>query len=332
MKSNFQSGENIVNTPSGPPVPVRTGAGGKILVTGANGQLGKELQEIACNYEEFEFIFLARDDMPIEQFELVRNIFKTIKPQYCINCAAYTAVDKAEEEKALAFEINGEAVGVLAAICLEHETLFIHISTDYVFDGTASLPYSETTETNPVNSYGASKLVGEEQAFLYNPETIIIRTSWLYSSFGKNFVKTILKRLKEKDEINVVNDQLGSPTYGADLAEVILQIITRLHTHPARTYPFSTGGHSPLTTHGGIYHYSNEGIINWYEFAIEIKKLSGSSCKINPITTEEYPTPAKRPAYSVLDKTKIQQTFGINLKNWKESLAICIDKIKNAIN
>lgn len=282
----------------------------KILVTGANGQAGKELQEISCDYDEFEFIFLARDDMPIEQFDLVRTMFKSIKPQFCINCAAYTAVDKAEEEKDLANEINGEAVGVLAAICLENETKFIHLSTDYVFDGSASTPYDERSETSPVNAYGASKLDGEEQAFQFNPETIVIRTSWLYSQFGKNFVKTMLRLMNERSEINVVNDQKGSPTYAADLAETILKIIKSGSWHP------------------GIYHFSNDGVITWYDFATAIKKISGSACMVNPVGSDQYPTTAKRPVYSVLDKNKIQQTFGIDLKAWEESLAICIEKIK----
>lgn len=284
----------------------------KIIVTGANGQLGKELQEQCSSYPVFEFIFLARDDMPIQQFELVRNIFKTLQPQFCINCAAYTAVDKAEEEKELAYEVNGEAVGVLAAICLEHETRFMHISTDYVFDGQGSIPYSELSETNPVNTYGASKLQGEEQAFLYNPETIIIRASWLYSQFGKNFVKTMLRLMNEKDEINVVSDQVGSPTYAADLAEAMMKIIKMNEWKP------------------GIFHFSNEGVISWFDLAMAIKELCATPCRINAITTDQYPTPAKRPAYSVLDKSKIQKTFGIALKDWKQSLSVCIDRIKNA--
>ncbi len=194
----------------------------------------------------------------------------------------------------------------------------IHISTDYVFDGTATVPYKEDSPVNPQSVYGASKLEGEKQAIQFNPNSIIIRTSWVYSEFGKNFVKTMLKLMNESDEINVVNDQIGSPTYAADLAEAILNIITSFQTH-----------HSPLITHG-VYHFSNEAVISWYDFAIAIKELTGSNCKINPIPTSQYPTPAKRPAYSVLDKTKIQKTFGIALKDWKESLANCIQKINKA--
>ena len=284
----------------------------KILVTGSNGQLGKELQRICNTLTGYDFIFLSRSDMPINQFELVRHIFNTIKPDYCINCAAYTNVDKAEEEKDLAFEINGESVGVLAAICLEHETKFIHISTDYVFDGQGKNPYLETDETSPVNTYGASKLKGEEEAFKFNPESLIIRTSWVYSEFGKNFVKTMLRIMADKNSVSVVNDQFGSPTYAADIATTILSIIKSPEWKP------------------GIYHYSNEGVINWYEFAVAIKEIAGLETLINPISTPEFPTPAKRPAYSVLKKNKILESFGIQLKDWRTSLATCIQQIKNA--
>jgi dTDP-4-dehydrorhamnose reductase len=280
----------------------------KILVTGSNGQLGKELQEFSSLYPQYEFFFLSREDMPINQFELVRTFFNTIKPAYCINCAAYTAVDKAESEKEIAFQINGEAVGVLAAVCKEHKTKFVHISTDYVFNGEGTYPYTENFPTDPINIYGASKLEGEKQASQLNPDCIIIRTSWVYSSFGKNFVKTMVRLMNEKDEIKVVSDQVGSPTYAADLAEVILKIIPDWKT--------------------GVFNFSNEGIISWYDFAAAIKEIINCPCYIKPILTSEYPTPAKRPAYSVLDKTKIQETFGIKLKDWKESLRICIEKIK----
>ena len=286
----------------------------KILVTGANGQLGKEIGELASLYPEFKFTFLTRDDMPIQNFELVRIFFHSIKPAYCINCAAYTAVDRAEAEKDLAFQVNGEAVGVLAAICEEHNTKFVHVSTDYVFNGEGTYPYTENFPTDPVNVYGASKLEGEKQAIGFNPNSIVVRTSWVYSSFGKNFVKTMIRLMNEKDEIKVVNDQVGSPTYAADLADVILAII--------RNTELATGNWQP-----GVYNYSNEGIISWFEFAQAIKEIIDCACEVKPISTEEYPTPARRPAYSVLDKTKIQQTFGIQLKDWKESLAICIKKI-----
>ena len=284
----------------------------KILVTGSNGQLGKELQRICNTMPGYEFVFLSKSDMPVNQFEMVRHIFNTLKPAYCINCAAYTAVDKAEEEKDLAFEINGEAVGVLAAVCLEHETKFIHISTDYVFDGKGDKPYLESDETSPVNAYGASKLKGEEEAFKYNPDSLIIRTSWVYSEFGKNFVKTMLRLMADKNSISVVNDQVGSPTYAADLADVILKIIQLQEWKP------------------GIYHFSNEGVITWFDFANAIKEIASTNTAIHPISTAEFPTPAQRPVYSVFNKQKIQDAFGIKLKDWKASLATCIQRIENA--
>jgi dTDP-4-dehydrorhamnose reductase len=287
----------------------------KILVTGGGGQLGKELQDLASSFPQFEFVFLSKEDMPIHNFELVRIFFRSVKPAYCINCAAYTAVDKAESEKELALQVNGEAVGVLAAVCKEHNIKFIHVSTDYVFNGEATYPYTENFPTDPVNVYGATKLEGEKQAVGFNPDCIIIRTSWLYSSYGKNFVKTMIRLMSEKDEIKVVNDQIGSPTYAADLADAILKII----------------GHGQLAIGNwqpGIYNFSNEGIISWFEFAEAIKEIIKCPCEVKPIPTSGYPTPAKRPAYSVLDKTKIQETFGVQLKDWRKSLIICIEKLQ----
>ncbi len=288
----------------------------KIVVTGANGQLGRELQELAISFPEFEYIFLSREDLPVHDAERVKNFFSGYSPQYLVNCAAYTAVDKAESEKELAFRVNAEAPGVLAKVCKENNCRFIHISTDYVFDGEATSPYKEDSATNPQGVYGASKLEGEKQALRMNPGSIIIRTSWVYSEFGKNFVKTMLKLMSEREELNVVNDQIGSPTYAADLAEAILQIIKNLHTH-----------HSSLITHSGIYHYSNEGIITWFDFAVAIKEIADHHCKINPIPTSQYPTPAKRPHYSVLSTVKISETFGIKMKPWRNSLQKCIDKL-----
>jgi dTDP-4-dehydrorhamnose reductase len=288
----------------------------KILVTGGNGQLGKELREFSSLHTGLDFVFLSREELPIEQFELVRNYFNTLKPAYCINCAAYTAVDKAESEKELAFQTNGEAVGVLAAVCKEHDTKFIHISTDYVFNGEASYPYTENFPTDPINVYGASKLEGEKEAIELNPDSIIIRTSWVYSSSGKNFVNTMIRLMSEKDEVKVIKDQLGSPTNAADLAETIFNIIAYCHLQIYNWAP-------------GIYNFSNEGIISWYDFAKAIKQITNSPCDVKPISTAEYPTPAKRPSYSVLDKSKIQKTFGIKLKKWKDSLRTCISNMQN---
>jgi len=281
----------------------------KIIVTGSNGQLGSELKALASHYPEMDFVFFNRDELSIADKAALQTAFQLHQPNYFINCAAYTAVDKAEEEKELAFEINGNAVGEIAALCSRNNCRLVHISTDYVFDGLATAPLKESDKVKPVNAYGESKLLGEQLALKNNPDAIVIRTSWVYSSYGKNFVKTMMRLMKEKESIGVVNDQVGSPTYAADLAEAILQIIT-------------SGKWAP-----GIYNYSNEGVISWFDFATEIKKLINASCIVNSITTAQFPTPAKRPAYSVLDKTKIQNTFGVQLKNWKESLQECIDKL-----
>jgi dTDP-4-dehydrorhamnose reductase len=282
----------------------------KILVTGSNGQLGKELKDLAPLFPQYEFIFLSREDMPIHHFELVRNTFKAWHPQYCINCAAYTAVDKAESEKELAFQVNAEAPGILASVCQEQQCRFIHISTDYVFDGNGNHPYEVNSPVGPQSVYGASKLEGEKRVTAADPDAIIIRTSWVYSAYGKNFVKTMLKLIKDRTEISVVNDQLGAPTWAADLASVIMKII-------------SSGKWEP-----GIYHYSHAGLISWYDFAKAIADLTGSSCKVDPITTAQFPTPAKRPAYSALDTSKISKVYGVVTPDWRSQLAIALEKIK----
>lgn len=279
-----------------------------ILVTGANGQLGNEMQVIARAYTDFNFLFVTKDALAIDDTAAVANYFATNKIDHCVNCAAYTAVDKAETEQEKALLINATATGNLAAICKEYNAQFIHISTDYVFDGTATAPYKETHPVAPVNIYGATKLEGELLAQQNNPESIIIRTSWVYSSFGNNFVKTMLRLMKEKEQLNVVSDQQGCPTYAADLAAAIMQIIVA----------------DKAVDKAGIYNYSNSGVINWYQFATAIKELSGSPCLVNPIPAVQFPTPAKRPAYSVLDTTKIQETFHINIPFWKDSLQQCL--------
>jgi len=290
-----------------------------ILVSGKNGQLGKELQKLAISNQNFQFVFFDRDELNIADEQSLKNTFEKFSPSYFINCAAYTAVDKAETERELAYKINAEAVGNIARQCTQFNTKLIHISTDYVFDGKANQPYKEDDATNPVNYYGYTKLSGEELAIKNNSDTIIIRTSWVYSEYGNNFVKTMLRLMNERKEINVVNDQLGSPTYAKDLAEVIVEIINRDST-------VNETENSKLKTQNfqGIYHFSNDGIISWYDFAVAIKEIKQLDCIINPIPTSAYPTPAKRPAYSGLDKTKIVNTFNIELKNWKESLEECL--------
>ena len=280
-----------------------------ILVTGSNGQLGQELRALQKKYHQFEFLFTTRDELAIQDHFLLKKFFKKNNPSFCINCAAYTAVDKAETEKELATLINGDSPGFLAEACDEFGTKFIHISTDYVFDGTSAKPYKETDETNPVNHYGMSKLIGEQRVMESVADAVIIRTAWVYSEYGNNFVKTMMRLMNERENINVVSDQRGSPTYAADLADAIMQIISKEKIIP------------------GIYHYSNEGAISWYEFAVAIKEMIGSNCKINAIPTIQYPTPAKRPAFSLLDKTKIKSTFQLEIPDWKTSLKKCVVRL-----
>jgi dTDP-4-dehydrorhamnose reductase len=277
-----------------------------ILVTGANGQLGREMQVIAAAYPACNFLFVSRETLSIEDAAAVKDYLDLHTVNVLVNCAAYTAVDKAESEPVKAFAVNGYAVGTLATVCREKNIGFIHISTDYVFDGTATTPYKENDPVHPIGVYGASKLKGEELALQNNPASIIIRTSWVYSSFGNNFVKTMLRLMKERSSINVVDDQLGCPTYAADLAAAVMQIIAGETQTP------------------GIYNFSNSGIINWFQFASAIKELSGSSCIVHPIPSSQYPTPAKRPAYSVLDTEKIQTVFGVTVPAWKQSLERCL--------
>lgn len=280
-----------------------------ILVTGSGGQLGMELWKLSGQYPDYNFLFTTKENLPVDNFDTVKYFFEQQQVHHCINCAAYTAVDKAESEKEKAFFINGDAAGNLAAVCKAHQAQFIHISTDYVFDGTASIPYKEEDRISPVNMYGQSKLRGEELVLNNNPAAIIIRTSWVYSFFGNNFVKTMLRLLTEKESVNVVNDQFGSPTYAADLAAAIMTIIDK---------------GSEEETPSGIFNYCNEGVITWYQFAKAIKKYTHSKCVINPVTTAEYPTAAKRPQYSVLDTSKIKRTFGITIPAWKDSLHECL--------
>lgn len=272
--------------------------------------MGQELQRLAKSFPTYTFHFFSRKELDIADAAQVQRTFEAVQPAYCINCAAYTAVDKAESEQELAFSINAEGTRILAAAAKEHGAGFIHISTDYVFNGRGERPYKEEDATDPVNLYGASKLKGEEAALATNPESIVIRTSWVYSSFGNNFVKTMLRLMQSRTEINVVADQTGSPTYAADLAEAILKILAGAQWK------------------GGIYHYSNEGVITWHEFAAAIQHYTHLNCTVHPIATEQYPTPAQRPKYSVMDKKKIQQTFGVALQPWKSSLYRCLDLLK----
>lgn len=283
-----------------------------ILVTGANGQLAGEIRMLSAEAPSYHFLFTTREELPIENEEIVERFFERHRIDYCINCAAYTAVDKAETESDKAFLINGDAVGTLARICAFHKAKLIHISTDYVYDGSRNEPLQEDDPTGPVNIYGESKLKGEQLALKNNAGSLIIRTSWVYSSLGNNFVKTMLRLFREKKEIHVVSDQYGSPTYAADLARLCMLFIEEM----SRGNDFS-----------GIVNYSNAGVTTWYGFAEEIRKQSGSSCIIHPVPSSAYKTAAQRPAFSVLDTRKVEQMLSLTIPSWQESLKKCMARL-----
>lgn len=283
----------------------------KILVTGANGQLGNECRTLAESITNAEFVFTDVAELSIADSNAVEEIFSKNKFDYCINAAAYTAVDLAETETELAQLINATAAGYLADACRKNNCKLIHISTDYVFDGTNEIGYDVDDATSPINVYGATKLEGEKLALSLNPETIVIRTSWVYSFHGKNFVKTMMKLMQERESLNVVSDQIGKPTYAADLASAIFSII------------FSGKEFVP-----GMYHFANQGVISWYDFATAIKEIGGYNCNVNPIASSEYPTPAKRPSYSILNTNKIEHTFNIEIPYWKDSLQKCMELLR----
>ncbi len=281
----------------------------KILVTGSNGQLGSELRGLSKLGDQFKWIFTDRQDLDLSDLNNLANQISNINPDILINCAAYTAVDKAESEIELADILNHQSVAIMAKWTFNNECKFIHVSTDYIFDGTSSIALNEDAPTSPINVYGKTKLAGENACLIENPKSIIIRTSWVYSSYGANFVKTMSRLMKEKDTLNVVNDQIGSPTYAADLAQAILDILSHSNWQ------------------AGIYNYSNEGEISWYEFALAIQEMSGLECKVSGISSSHYPTPAKRPAFSLLDKSKIKATYSVLIPHYKESLRKCLKMI-----
>ncbi len=282
-----------------------------ILVTGANGQLGSELQMLSKDYN-YNFFFADRNTLDITNEKAINNFTQINNIDIIINCAAYTAVDKAENDKVNADKVNHLATEYLAQIAKVKNIKLIHISTDYVFDGKNYKPYNEDDITNPNGVYGYTKLAGEQAMQTINPKnSIIIRTSWVYSSFGANFVKTMLRLGKEKEQLRVIFDQVGTPTYAKDLAKAILDIIPNIKNKKVE-----------------IYNYSNEGVLSWYDFAKEIMRMAKLECQIDPIETKEYPTPATRPHYSLLNKAKIKKEFGIKIPYWKDSLDACLTTLE----
>lgn len=284
----------------------------RILITGSKGQLGSEFRNLSGNYPGVHFVFTDVEELDITEFEVVRSFISKNNFDFCINCAGYTAVDQAEDEPDKAFLLNANAVENLAKVCNEFGVRLIHISTDYVFDGDNNKPYKETDPVSPQSVYGFSKLKGEAAVLKYTNNAIIIRTAWLCSMFGKNFVKTMLKLGLEKKVLRVVNDQIGSPTFTEDLVKTILEILKNYANRVTNE----------------IYHYSCSGSISWYDFAKEIMRQAGLDCQMLPVNTSAYPTKAKRPAYSVLDKSKIVNAFEIEIPEWQVSLSKLIEKLK----
>ena len=284
-----------------------------ILVTGANGQLGQSLQWMASKYPEVHFVFCSSTDLDITNLDHCDSVFTEIQPNYCINTAAYTAVDKAESEPEKAHLINVVGAQNLAEVCKKHQTTLLHLSTDFVFDGDKNAPYNEEDLPNPTGVYGQTKLEGERAIQSVLEAYYIIRTSWVYSQFGNNFMKTMLRLASERDSISVVNDQIGTPTNALDLAEALIKIIL-------------TDIQQPTTDNFGIYHFSNEGSCSWYDFAKMIFEINNIRINLRPIPTTSFPTPARRPKYSVLDKAKIKAVFGIEINNWEHSIEKLKDK------
>jgi dTDP-4-dehydrorhamnose reductase len=282
----------------------------KILVTGANGQLGNEIRRLVGLQSKDEFIFTDVEELDICNKEKVEEFVISNKIDLIVNCAAYTAVDKAENEKELAYRINRDALLYLSKAINKRDGVLVHISTDFVFDGSKSTPYKEGDVENPLSVYGRSKFEGEKVALNEAKSVYIVRTSWLYSTFGNNFVKTIIRKAKEKKELKVVFDQVGTPTYAKDLASEILLLINKVEKNKKE-----------------IFHFSNEGVTSWYDFAKMICKIGKIECEILPIETKDYPTPARRPAYSVLNKTKIKEFLGINIPYWVDSLEVCLKEL-----
>ncbi len=281
-----------------------------ILVTGSNGQLGWELGQLAKSYPAFKFVLVDRSQLDLAFPETFEKMIQTIAPDCIVNTAAYTAVDKSETEKDLSYTVNATAVQTLASICKNLAIPFMTYSTDYVFDGEATQPYSTATKVDPVNYYGSTKAAGEAMAMEANEDTIIIRTSWVFSSHGNNFVKTMMRLMKERDQLNIVADQKGRPTYAKDLAMATMKMIEAMNAGKSIK---------------GVYHFANTGETTWFDFAATIKAIAGLDCALNPIETKDFPTPAKRPAYSVLDTSKIEEALSIAIPHWEDALRDCMN-------
>lgn len=285
----------------------------KLLITGSNGQLGSEIKALAADYANFEFVFSDLPELDICNKDLLSQFTKENNINGIVNCAAYTAVDKAEEDGDMAEMVNANAVGNLIAVAEDQHLKLIHISTDYVFDGTSHIPYSESMPVSPLGVYGKTKREGELQVIHSASNSILIRTSWLYSTFANNFVKTMMRLGTDRDELGVIFDQVGTPTYARDLAKTCLDILSTADR---------------IDQNSKVYHFSNEGVCSWYDFAKEIMAMGEINCQVNPIETKDYPTKAERPHYSVLNKSKIRADFGIQIPYWKDSLKECIAKLK----
>ena len=286
----------------------------KILITGSNGQLGSEIRELSAKYKKLELIFKDLPGLDICNFNLIQTFIENNNINAVINCAAYTAVDKAEQNAEIAEDVNSKGVLNLVNALKTVNGKLIHISTDYVFDGNHFMPYNESDFVSPIGVYGETKREGELVVINSELDAIVIRTSWLYSSYGNNFVKTMLRLGKQKEELSVIFDQLGTPTYARELAKTCLDILC-------------LGSSVNISKKGNLYHYSNEGVASWYDFAISIMKIGGEKCNVKPIQTKDYPTLAKRPQYSLLNKSKIKTDFKIEIPYWRDSLKDCIEKI-----
>ncbi|MCB0551801.1 MAG: dTDP-4-dehydrorhamnose reductase [Phaeodactylibacter sp.] len=291
-----------------------------IVVTGANGQLGREFRELEQAYPGFRFTFTGREELDVTQELAIREFFAVHAFDYCINCAAYTAVDKAESEPDAAHKGNVDAPRWLAEACARQGIPLVHYSTDYVYHNQQNTPFKEGDSTTPQSVYARTKLAGEQAALAANPQTLIVRTSWVYSSFGHNFVKTMLRLGKERDELKVVFDQVGTPTYARGLARATLEMIREVEQ-----------GEVPRDRLKGIYHFSDEGVCSWYDFALAIFELAGIECRVLPIETKDFPTAALRPPYSVLNKGKIKEVFGLEIGHWREELRRMIARMHGQV-